>query len=62
MKFIILLGSVLVGLMTYFQAIGGWENAFTTDNMGILSGIIGSILLAWAGESPLQKRFYNGRK
>jgi len=50
---LILLASLAVALVPWFNALSTWGAALTTVNVGAFLGIVGGVLLAWLGKSPI---------
>lgn len=53
---VLLIGSLLVALVPWLMSLNAWCDAVNPGSVGILAGIIGGVLLAWIGESPLPPR------
>lgn len=51
---LILIASLLVALTPWFTLLDTWTAATTPGNIGALLGIIGGVILAWLGASPIK--------
>jgi hypothetical protein len=50
---LILIASLLVALVPWFNALATWGAISTPVNVGAVLGIVGGVLLAWLGASPI---------
>jgi|WetSurMetagenome_2_1015567.scaffolds.fasta_scaffold159704_3 hypothetical protein len=53
---LILIASLLVSLVPWFNALSTWGAMFTPVNVGAFFGIVGGVLLAWLGASPIKPK------
>lgn len=55
-KIVLLIGSLLIALGPWVLSLEAWCNAVTPQSVAVLFGIVGGVLVAWVGESPLRPR------
>lgn len=51
---VILVCSLMIGIGPWTLAFDKWEEALLPQNVGALAGIVGGIVLAWLGASPIK--------
>lgn len=55
-SFLVLAASLLVAVSPWMMSLESFETATTPANLGALAGIVGGVLLAWLGKSPLKPK------
>lgn len=50
---LILIGSLLIALSSWGSGFTSWKEAFQVGHVFNLLGIVGSVVLAWLGRSPI---------
>lgn len=52
---IVLVASVMVAVVPWGSSLESWDAAAQTANIFPLIGIVGGVLLAWLGQSPIKR-------
>ena len=54
--FLVLVASIMVAVVPWGSSLNSWGDAVTVANIFPLLGIVGGVLLAWLGQSPIKRR------
>ena len=54
-NFLVLIASIMVAVVPWGSTLETWGDAITVANIFPLLGIVGGVLLAWLGQSPLKR-------
>jgi hypothetical protein len=52
---LVLVASIMVAVVPWGSALPSWEDAVSVEQTFPLLGIVGGVLLAWLGQSPIKK-------
>ena len=53
---LVLVASIMVAVVPWGSSLETWEDAVVVANIFPLLGIVGGVLLAWLGQSPIRKK------